>query len=249
MQHRLTQANDDFFVGEVVLLEVFFHEGVISLGRRLHHCMPLLQSQLHQISGDGFPFVVRSQPTLHCQKVNHTLEMGAFAKGNLQIHKIPIQIFFDTGHGAVDAHIVAVHFVDEQYAGDVAFGRGLPHNFGSYLHARHRIDQDQRPFANAQGTVHFANKIHVAGGVEQVDFDPVALEIGEGGGDGAFAGDFFFLKIHHGRATAHTTHAGCYPSLEQQPLDEGCFPCAVMGHNGNITDFAGFVLFHGDLIC
>src|SRR5215472_10038537 len=129
-------------------------------------------------------------------------------------------------HGADDvvkvrAHLV--HLVDKREAWDAILVRLAPYGFRLWLHSSHRIEDRYGAIQNAERALDFHGKVHVAGGINNIDAMFLAEAVPGSGSCGAGDGDaplaLLLHPVHGGRAFIHRTD--------------------LVGHTGVIKDALG----------
>ena len=70
-----------------------------------------------------------------------------------------------------------------------------PHLLGRHLDAGHRVDDHQRRIRDAQRGARVAEEVRHPRRVDEIDLAAVPLGVGEAGGEGVLAGDFFFVVV------------------------------------------------------
>ena len=127
-----------------------------------------------------------------------------------------------------------VHLVHHHDGAQAQRQRLLGHKTGLRHGAFLRIDQQHHPIDHAQGTLHLATKVRVAGRIQNVDVRalPIDSAVLCQNGDAAFTLDG--VVVHHG--IDHFFVIGKCAGLTQQLIDHGGFTMVNVGDDGDIAD-------------
>ena len=141
------------------------------------------------------------------------------------------------------AGVLAVNLVDDHNHGQT----------GLECFAQHKTRLRQRPFrgiyqqdcagGHGERTFHFAAKVGVAGGVDDIDLHSVPVDgavLGRNG-DAAFA---FKIHLVHD-AVVHMLVGAKNAALLEQTVNKGGLAVVNVGDNGYVTE--GFIVLHGFL--
>ena len=187
---------------------------------------------------------------MHGDQIDHAFETFLLADGQLDRNYAAAENILQRFHGALEAGQFAIHPVDDEGAGDIVFGGEIPDFFGDHLHAGGGVDENQRGIGGDQRGFGFVDEGAVARSVEQIDFDFIGgaggLPFGEGDGglNGNFSGDFFFVPVGDGGAFVDFAEARGHARSEQQRRYELRLPRIAVAYNANVTDCIGGVSFH-----
>ena len=163
--------------------------------------------------------VVLVKAGLHANQINHAAEMLLLANGQLRRDDRAAESPLQRCQCAVEAGAFSVHLIHHQHAREAELFAITPRFFGLHLHARHPMDQHQRGIGGHQGGLRFVQKNDVARRVNKIDFGFAPLRVGQGGADGKFALNFFFVVIRDGGAVVHFAQTVHHPRRKQQRRD------------------------------
>ena len=100
----------------------------------------------------------------------------------------------------VKARVLTIHLIDNKHTAYATLHGVLERLFRAYVEAGDAADHDARSLYHAQGADHLADKIKVAGNVDDVQHLAVPVDGSAGGTDGTLALVLFGLEVGHGRA-------------------------------------------------
>ena len=139
-------------------------------------------------------------------------------------------------HHPIRACTGAIHFV-YHYDGFQAQRQRLARHKPRLRHgAFNRIDQQQHAVHHRQYTLHFAAKIGVAGGIDDIDMRAVPHHRAVFREDGDAALFFDIVRIHH--ALFQVLVRGKRAGLPQQLIDQRGFAVVDVGDDGDVADCA-----------
>ena len=128
----------------------------------------------------------------------------------------------------------SVHLVHHQQRGDAHLLQGAPQQPCLGLHALHRGEHQHSAVQHGEAALHLAQKVHVAGGVDQVY--PHALVLQRDGGrphrDAPAA--LHLQPVGVGGAVVHAARLADAPAAQQQLFGHGGFPRVGMGQNAQV---------------
>ena len=136
--------------------------------------------------------------SLHLDEIDDALEIRFGADGNLQGHGPRAQALANRLQNVLEVRAVLVHLVHEADARNLVLVALPPHGLGLRLHAADGIKQRHRAVQHAQAALHLGGKVHVAGGIDNIDAD-VVPDAGGGGRSDGDAALLLLLHVVHGR--------------------------------------------------
>ena len=184
--------------------EKLLQQHIVGLGDDFNQLQPEGLGLLLQIGGNrldrklGAQRLVVPENRLHLDQIDDALEVRLGADGNLQRHGPRAQPLADGLENMLEIRAVLVHLVDEANPRNLVLVALPPHGLGLRLHAADGIKQRHRAVEHAQAALHFGGKVHVAGGINNIDAD-VAPDAGgrrRGNRDAAL---LLLLHVIHGR--------------------------------------------------
>src|SRR5712664_2900925 len=194
------------------------------------------------------------QPNDHflLEEIDDADEIVFAAKRELQRHRTRSEALLDGADYVIEIRAHAVHFVHKADARHAVFIGLAPHGFGLRLHPGNGIEYAHRAVEHAQRAFHFHGKVHVAGGINNVDAVFFAEAVPRSGGGGAGDGDaalaFLLHPVHGGGAFVDGTDLVGHTRIEQDALGRRGLAGVDVRHD---PDVAGFLEFknapHGPL--
>ncbi len=171
LDYRPAQRRGKLLRGDFLAAQVLLDEGIIYLGNRLHQLLAVafglgLECLWHVAflglgPGAGIG--------LHRQQVDDALEAGMGADSQLQRQAFLAQLGLDFPDDLDIIGVLAVHLVDEDEPWQTGLLAVAPDLLRADLHAGGGADDDDGPFADAQGGPGLADEIGIAGGVEDIE--------------------------------------------------------------------------------
>ena len=146
---------------------------------------------------------------------------------------------FETIHHHLDAALEIgahpVHLIDKGNPGNPIFIRLSPDRFRLGLHSSNRTEDRNRSIQNPEGSLDLNSKIHMAGGID--DIDPVIFPETGGRRRGDRDPSLFFLlhPVHGGRAFIHLSDFVGDAGIIENPLRRRRLPGVDVGHDANIS--------------
>ena len=235
----LADGGVDLVLREFFALKEFLQQRFVAFGDGLDHLLVILFGHFLQVFGDFLianilAFVIVVDFRLHTDEVDDALEISFFANRQLNRHGVGAQPFLHHVNHAEEIRAHDVHFVDVSHAGYIVLAGLTPNGFTLGLHAalgaKHRYGSVQ----NTQAALYLNGKVHVAGGVD--DVDPVSLPLaGSGsGGNGDTTLLLLLHPVHGGRTFMRLTQAVRTSRVEQDALGRGGFTGVDMSHDADI---------------
>ncbi len=145
---------------------------------------------------------------------------------------------------ASEADIVIVHLGHEEHARDISLLAELPCLLGADLDAVLAGDDDDRRIRDADSLLDLADEIEVAGRVKDVDLAFIPLYRYDRAADGEFSLLLFRVVVADGIAVGNLSHSGSKACQISHGFREGCFACAPMTKQNDISDFIRSVNVH-----
>ena len=236
---RLADGGVDLILREFLALKELFEQRFIAFGNGLDHLLMILLGHFLQILGDLLianilALVVVIDFRLHADEVDDALEIGFFANRQLDRHGVGAQPFLHHADNAEEVRAHDVHFVDVSHAGHIVLAGLTPNGFALGLYTALSAKHGNGSVQNAQAALYFDSKVHVAGGVDDVDPVSFPLAGGSSGSDGDTAFLLLLHPVHGGRTFMRLTQAVRTSRVEQDALGRGGFTGVDMSHNADI---------------
>ena len=245
---RLLQLVD----GRLFSLKILLHQVLIKVADLLHHLgVPLLRLILHILrnvdDGDILALGVVVNVSLHLHHVDQALEVILLADGQLDADRVLAETMLDLVdcHEEVCAH--DVHLVDEGDTRDMISVRLTPHVLGLGLNASLRVEDADGAVKHAERALDLDGKIHVAGGVDDVDavLQRAGLRLavflqrpvagGSSGGNGNTSLLLLLHVVHCRGALIGLTDLVVHTGIVQNTLGKGRLSCVDMRHDTDIS--------------
>ncbi|MBA7593577.1 hypothetical protein ES703_00506 [subsurface metagenome] len=112
---------------------------------------------------------------LHFNHIDHTLKIFLGADGKLYRETPPPEVRLKLLHHLKEVRILAIDLVDEDEAGKFVLLGIAPHQLSAHLHARSSTDNDNSPIGDAHRRFDLGDKVSIARGVNDVQFEPLPL--------------------------------------------------------------------------
>ena len=194
--------------------------------------------------GDFLEILALAGVSLVFQHVYNAGELGALADGQHQRHHRGAELFTQLLDGLFIVGVFRVHTVDDEHAAYVVLLGVSPGFFSAHSQAADGAYHDRGGFHHAQGTHHFADKIKIAGNVDQVDLGALPFHGSGRGADRNAAFVFFGVKVGHGGAGFNLALTVDHARGKKHSLGEGGFALAAVTQQRDVADVFGFVISH-----
>ena len=187
---------------------------------------------LHELGPEG---LVQITDSLHIQKIDDSHEGFRGPPGNLEGDRTGPKGLVHFLHGSEEIGSEAVHFVDKGDAGHTVPLGLVPNGFGLRLHPANGAEHGHGSVEHPQGTLDLGGKVHVSGGVDEVDllFTPETGRGGGGDGDAAFL--LLGHPVHRGCTLVHLAELVVDPRIVEDALGDGRLPGIDVGHDADIA--------------
>ncbi len=137
---------------------------------------------------------------------------------------------------AIEAGALAVETIERDQARELQLLGGRPDLFGRDLDAPDGVHDHQRRFGHAQRRQGLADEVAHPGGIDQIDFRFVPLEVGERGGERVLAGNGFVVVVGDGRAFVYLAEPVHRAGVEQQRRGQLRLACAAVSHQRHVAN-------------
>ena len=242
--------------GDFLAFEEVGGELVVEFGDLFDHDVVVLLRHFLLIFGDGdfldvLAVVALEEVALHRHEIDDATVLVAQADGNLNRDAVGAQAGLDGVVGELKARADLVHLVDEAQTGH-AIAVGLtPDRFGLSFHAFLAVEDRDRAVEDAHRAFDFDGEVHVAGGIDQVQLEFLALVLPRAGRRGGLDGDaaflFFLQEVHRGSAFVHFADLVVLAGVEQDAFGDGGFTRVDVGADTEVTN-VGQVGWHGETL-
>ena len=227
--------------GRFLALEELFQQDVIRLGDRLDELHTEGLGLFLQVRGNLLHVVLRAhlfvvpQDGLHLDKIDDTGKLRLGTDRDLNHDRFRTQPVANGLGRVLRVTAVLIHLVDEADTRNLVLGSLAPDRFRLGLHTSHRVKAGDRAVQDAQRTLHLGGKIHVAGGIDNVDADAVPRAGGGGGGNGDTALLLLLHPVHGGGTFMHFADAVVHTGVEENALRRGGFTGIDVGHDADVA--------------
>ena len=140
------------------------------------------------------------------------------------------QLFQD----AVQIAAQAVHLVDEQQCGNFQVFQGFPKQPGLGLNTFNRRKDQYGSIKSSETTLHFAQKVHVSRGVDQVELYSAALHGDRRGPHGDSSAAFHFQSVGVRGAVVHVACLTDASTQKKQSFGDRSFSRVSVGENPQV---------------
>ena len=185
-QGLLAELCDQLFLGDAVgVIHVFLEQSLIVFGGTFDDHGAVFGYLFFHVIGDGHFFKMRAIVFLvpHVgfvfQQVDHADEAVFNADRQLKRNRIGVQAFTDFVDDFEEIRTCAVHFVDKANTGHSVLVSLVPHGFRLRLNAAHSAEDGDSAIEDAERALHLHCEIHMAGGVDNIDFVSLVVEVPE----------------------------------------------------------------------
>ena len=210
----------------LALLEVGLHQLLVDLD----HLVDQLAVRL--VHGREVGFARRSEEAVG--------DLAVVAGGQVERQAFLAERLLDALEQVLQVDVVGVDLVDDEQPVQAALRRPLHEASGHHLDAVLRVDDDGGGFHRGEGRQRLAEKIGVAGGVEQVDAGGFAVGLGVEARDGELQGVLQLLLergvIAHSGAALDAAGRGDRPRSCEQRLGQRGLPRSGLADERNGPD-------------
>ena len=233
-----TDAGEQLLQGELLAAEEFLHELLVVLSRRLDEDVAVVVDLGLQGLGHGgiLEVLAVKELGLHLDNIHETVEFSVVHDGQLDGDYRDAELLAQAVKDLLEVGIFRVHAVDDDHTGQIALLALLP----GLLSAHH----DHRGVSHRQGLHHFALKIEISGGVDQVDLAVFPFHGGKRRADGNIALDLFRIIVRRRRAGVHTAHAVNDACGKQHGFRQRGFAFATVTDNADVANLLRGIDFH-----
>ena len=250
----LADGSLQLLAGDLLTLEILFHQDFVVLGNSLDQDVAVLLGLLDHILRNGLSahiiaHVVVVDLSVHIDQVNDTAEGILLADGQLDRHAVGVQTIMQHLDAAEEVGTHGIHLVDVNHAGDFVLISLTPNGLRLRLDTALSSQNGHRTVQDAQGTLDLNSKVHVARGVDDVDAVTVLLECNRillglrvapvAGGSSGSDGDTTLLLLNHpvhgGTAIMNFADLVIDAGVVQNTLGSSSLTSIDMGHNADIS--------------
>ena len=237
----LLERRDDLVVGDLLALEVAFHQRVGVLGDLIHQLLAVLLGLRNELVGDVDLLCVASPVAGvlergHVDQVDDPADLVLRADRDLGRDHVLAERRLQALQAAEEVGALAVEHVHEHEPSEALLVGTAPEAIGLHLDPHHRVDDEHRRVDDPQRGERVGDEARLAGRVDHVHLAPVVLERGHRGPDRHPAGLLVGLEVADGRAVGHRAEPVDDPGLEQDRLGEARLATATMADEGHVAN-------------
>ena len=140
-------------------------------------------------------------------QIDHAAEVFFFPDGQFERNHGSPEGIGQRFQNAFGIGAIAIHAAGHDQSRRLIFLAVVPHPLGDDFHSGDAIDDNDGRIHHRQHQLGFVDEHVEAGRVHDIDFRLAPLHVGEAGGNGHLARDFFFVVIGGGGAVIHAAHA------------------------------------------
>ncbi len=254
----LMQRGDQVLPGERAGVEVLLHQLVFAfryeLDQRLVAGLGVGGEAGGNLSGDLAAAVAAGGVIegLHGDQIDDAAKALCAGDGNLDGHAVAApavnQFVKQRAQAAAAAGLGVVHLIDDDDTGNAGLVGVTPDALADRLDAMLGVDHNDSRFNGQQRRAGLVGEHMEAGSIDEIDFDALPLDKGDGVLHGCAAGDFFLVIGGNGRAIFHTALGGGHLGGMQQSGDQGGLATVRMPHYSYVADLTSLIRFHGVLL-
>ena len=171
---------------------------------------------------------------VHPDEIDDAEELVLAADGQLDGHRIGLELGLDLRERPLEVRADAVHLVDEAEARYAVLVGLTPHRLGLGLDAGHRVEHRDGAIEDPERPLDFGREIDVAGRVDDVDAVIAPEAGGRGGRDGDAALLFLLHPVHDRRALVHFAELVGDPRVEEDALGGRGLTGIDVGHDADV---------------
>ncbi len=234
-ERRLELLGRDLLLGEELL-----EEPVVGLGDGLDKLLASLRCGIGEI---GRYLVLRRlvavvDEGLHREQIDDTLQLVLAADRHLDGDHLRPEGLAQGGDSGAEVGPLAVEHVAEQDARQAEIRGPAPQTLRLDLDAQHRVDDDERRLDDAQRGDGVGEEARVAGRVDEVEGETVALDVRKPGRHAELATLLVVVVVGDGRAVHHTAQAVDHAGLVQETLEQRGLAGTAVADERDVPDLA-----------
>ncbi len=234
-ERRLELLGRDLLLGEELL-----EEPVVGLGDGLDKLLASLRCGIDEI---GWYLALRRlvavvDEGLHREQIDDTLQLVLAADRHLDGDHLRSEGLAQGDDRGAEVGPLAVEHVAEQDTRQAEIRGPVPQTLRLDLDAQHRVDDDERRLDDAQRGDGVGQEARVAGRVDEVEGETVALDVRKPGRHAELATLLVVVVVGDGRAVHHTAQAIDHGGLVQETLEQRGLAGTAMADERDVPDLA-----------
>ncbi len=240
------QGLSEFLRGEVAILEIFLHEGIVGSGCFLNkghaHLLGLVGILSRNVGfghlaiGEGKHFVGHN--------IDHLIEAEAGVGGELQHGALATEVVFQLVDGVVEVGFLGIKVIDDEEHRGVELGCIAVGNLGADLHTTLGVDHDDGSFDHVEGTVELTLIVGETRHIEDVYLLAAELGVHEGVLHGVAAVVLDVAIVANGVFAVHAATTVNEAAAESHGFGHGGLATLGAAHEGDVANVVSLVNFH-----
>ena len=226
---------------ERALLQILVEQLVVRLGGGLHELLAILLHAVRELRGHR-PFhrlaVSAVRDGLLRDEIHESLEAVLLAHGQVQRDETALQATRERFERAIEVGALTIEAIDDDRARQIVVVGELPDFLRLDLHARHRVDDDQRRLDDTQPGARVRDEVAVPRRVHEVDPVALPLAVREGRVDRDLALDLVGVEVGGRRPVVDLAETVDRARGEEHRLDERRLAHSPMADDADVPDLA-----------
>ena len=213
----------------------------INVGHGLYHLLPVFLGLPLEFIGNGCDPVFCPQAFLiphngiHLQQIHDTRKIIIDLDGDLHRQWVRAQTIPHHMHHPKKIRPDAIHLIHKGDPRNPILIRLTPNRLRLRFYPTHRIKDGNGPIQDPETPLHLDGKIHMAGGIDDIDSMVPPKAGGGSRGDGDASLLLLLHPIHGGGTFIHLTDLVRNSRIIENPFRRGRFTRINMGHDAYIA--------------
>ena len=226
--------------GGLLLADELLHQLVVVVGELLEELVAGGLRALEVLRGDVGVLPLLAHVALpvvgvHLDEVDHTVQVGLGAPGELQDERVGGEAVDHHLDRALEVRAGAVHLVDEGDPRDLVAVGLAPDGLGLRLDAGDRVEDGDGAVEHAEASLDLDREVDVAGRVDDVDPEALPLAGGRGRRDRDAALALLGHPVHHGGALVDLADLVGLAGVVEDALGRGRLARVDVGHDADVA--------------
>ena len=243
------QTGASLLLRQPALGEELLHQRIVRLGNVFDELAVQLLGPLGQCAGgrrfgELAALVGRVGDDLAAQHVQHLVEPGAGIDRDDQREHTLAEVLAKLRQRLVKIRLLFVERIHDDDLRDAVRDRAFPDRVGADTRPVVGVHHHHRQVAHAQRPHRFADEIHVARAIQDVELLALPIQVHERGGDGDLPVLLALVVVRDGGAGGDGPHAVDHAGTSQHGLTEHGFPARSVAYDGEVTNVTRLIIFH-----
>ena len=236
----------DLFLGHFLFRKEFFHQSLVGLGNGFQEHIAVFRRFFPERRGNLADLFAASveEARFHICQVQKPDDFIVFQNRNQNRADTDAELLAQLVKYAAETRFGVVALVDEKCARQFRVRSIIPCKLRADLNACFCVDNNHSASGNAQRLLDLADKIKVAGGVEQIDLFLLPFDQCQRGGNGKASFQFFIIIIADCIFIADLSQSVCSLGKVEHGFCQRGLSVRAVADQANIADVSGFVVFH-----